>query len=51
MYRSSGELQGPDGSGAAHSPGWTQRAPHRLQEGEETPPLNPADTDTIDYIY
>lgn len=33
MSRSCGELQGPDVPGPAHAPGWTQRAPHRLQEG------------------
>lgn len=42
ICRSSGKLQGPDGFGPAHSPGRTQRATHRLQEGEGTPSLKPA---------
>lgn len=32
--RSRGQLQGPDVPDAADPPGRTQRAPHRLQEGQ-----------------
>lgn len=44
ICRSRGKLQGPDVSCPAHPPGRTQCSPHRLQEGEETPLLTPADT-------
>lgn len=39
-YRSRGELQGPDVSGPAHTPGRTTRTPHRLQEGESSTRLS-----------